>query len=159
MNKKVSVITILILSIILILFLIVRTTYSLIIEVMDNDGKTEIINNIDIKDLVTDDDGIYNSNYYDALNELNINNEEANIIMESDELNKVLDNLISSVVEYRLHGKNRLTDNQIYSLISTAVNNDNNINNELKDKILITTRKYISDITNYIYDIKTSFEA
>ena len=158
MTKKVGVISVLVLSIILVILFIVRTTYSLIIEVTNNNGNREILNNIDILDIVTDDDGIYNSYYYDALRELDINNEEANIIINSKDLNELLDTVISDVVEYRLNHKRHLTDNEIYILISNAVNNDQTINNELKNKILLNTKKYLSDITKYIYDIKTSLE-
>lgn len=156
--KKVTTITILILSILLVSLFVVRTTYSLIINVIEKDGRHEIINRITLRDLVTSDDGMYTSEYYDALRELDINNDQASVLLDSTELNKILNVLLNSVVDYRLNNKNKLTNNEIENLIIDAVNNDNSINNELKNKVIIKTREFIQDISDYLYDIKTSKE-
>ena len=156
--KKVATIVSLIFSMLLILLLVIRTTYSLIINVIDRDGNSEIIDEITIRDLITDDRGEYISEYYDVIGELDINDEQANILIESVSLNNVLNILLKSVVDYRLNGRNKMTNSEIYNLIVEAVDNDSTIDNELKNKVIDKTEIYIQDVTNYLYDIKTSKE-
>lgn len=156
--KKIVTIIGLLLSIMLIILLVIRTTYSLIINVIDREGNSEIIDVITIRDLITDDNGGYINEYYDTIRELNIDNQEANSLIDSVELNKVLNTLLKSVVDYRLNNKNKMSNNEIYNLIVEAVNNDNTINNELKNKVINKSREYIGDIADYLYDIKTSKE-
>lgn len=157
MNKKIITITGLVLSIILISLLVVRTTYSLIVDVTSKNGKVEANDRITIRDIVTNDLGEYNNYYYDCISELNITDEEANILIESDELNDVANELLNNVIEYRYNDKLRLTNNEIIDLIITAVNSDSSINNDLKDKVINKTREYINDISNYLYnDIETN---
>ena len=156
MAKKITTITVLVLSILLISLLVIRTTYSLIINVIEKDGKNEIVNQITIRDLVTDDNGIYTTVYYDVLKELDITSDEANILIDSDELNRVLNILLNSVVDYRLNNKNKLSNDEIIDLITSSVNSDNTINNELKAKVIYKTNQFITDISDYLYDLKTS---
>ena len=73
--------------------------------------------------------------------------------MESIPLNDSLQIVLNNIVDYKLNNKDRLTDNEIYSLIELAVNEDNNINKELGNKIITKSKTYIKDITDYIYDI------
>jgi len=153
MTKKVATITILVLSILLVSLYTITSTYSVIINVIEKDGKNEIINNITIKDILTDDYGNYNDAYYRVKNELDITPEEADILMESIPLNDSLQIVLNNIVDYKLNNKDRLTDNEIYSLIELAVNEDNNINKELGNKIITKSKTYIKDITDYIYDI------
>ena len=98
MNKKIITITGLVLSIILISLLVVRTTYSLIVDVTSKNGKVEANDRITIRDIVTNDLGEYNNYYYDCISELNITDEEANILLESDELNDVANKLLNNVI-------------------------------------------------------------
>ena len=158
MTKKITTISILIISIITISLFVISTTYSVIIEVLDKDGQDEIINKITLKDLVTDENGLYNTNYYDVINELDITEDEANIIMDSLSLNKALDKVVNSIVTYHLHNGNKLSNNELYDLIKNAVNNDDNINEELKNKILNKSQEYINDISKYLYDIETIYK-
>ncbi len=155
MTKKITTITLLILSIVLMSIYVISTTYSVIIDVITNDGQSEIINKITIRDLVTNDDGTFNNTYYDVVSELNITNEEANIIMDSVPLNEVLDVLLNSVVDYSLHNKNKLSNDEIYNLITEGIYEDTNIDNSLRDKLITKTDKYIQDISKYLYDIET----
>ena len=56
-----------IISILIILLVFVSTiaaTYSVIINVVSNNGINEIVNVITIRDLMTDNDGVYNNTYY-----------------------------------------------------------------------------------------------
>ena len=155
MTKKIATITFLILSIILMLLYIISTTYSVIIDVITNDGHSEIINDITIRDLVTNDDGTYNNTYYDVISELDITNEEANIIMDSVSLNEVLAILLNSVVDYSIHNKNKLSNSEIYELIINGISVDTNIDSSLQNKLIVKTGEYIDDISKYLYDIKT----
>lgn len=156
MKKRTITITILSLSILLVSLYTITSTYSVIINVIEKDGKNEIINNITIKDILTDDYGNYNYAYYEVKRELNINEEEENILLESIELNNSLKIILNNIVDYKLNNKNRLTDEEIYDLIVSSTNKDNNINEELKNKIITKSNIYIKDITNYIYDIEVS---
>lgn len=158
MNKRIITIAALIISIITIILLVVSSTYSVIIEVLNNDGVDEIISKITLRDLVTDDNGMYNKNYYDVKNELDITDEEANTIMDSVSLNKALDEVVSSIVSYHMHNGNKLSNDYIYNLISKSLDDDSNINEELKNKILTKSKEYINDISDYLYDIETIYK-
>ena len=153
MNKKTTTIIILVIGVVLLSLYVISSTYSVIIEVLDKDGKSEIVNEITIRDLVINDNGTYNSTYYDALNELDITTSEADTLMDSVPLNRALDVVLKSIVDYKLHGKNKLTDKEIYDLIVSSVNDDNTISIELKNKVINKAREYISDISEFMYDI------
>ena len=155
MVKKITTITILILSITFVSLYIISTTYSLIINVIEKDGVDEIINDITIRDLATNDDGTFNNTYYDVIRELDINDEEAELIMDSIPLNKVLNIFIESIVDYSIHNKRKLTNDEIYDLIIDGIYSDSNINPGLQNKLINKTKKYINDISKYLYDIKT----
>ena len=75
-------------------------TYAVIINVTNENGTDKIINNIDIKDLLTNDNGTYNNTYYQVKNELNVNEEEMNILMNSEPLNNKL--TLSQISAYKL---------------------------------------------------------
>lgn len=154
MVKKATTISILIISILLVSLYVVTNTYAVIINVIDKDGASEIINNITIRDLLTDDDGYYNRYYYDVKTELDITPEQADILMESVPLNRALDTILKSIVDYRIHNKNKLTNEKLYDIIVSAVNEDDNIEYDLKNKIINKTQTYINDISNYIYGIE-----
>ena len=156
MTKKVITITVLVLSILLVSLYTITSTYSVIINVIEKDGKNEIINNITIRDILTDDFGNYNNAYYQVKNELDITPEEADNLMESITLNKNLQIVLNNIVDYKLNNQNKLTNDEIYNLIVSATNEDDNINEELKNKIITKSKTYIEDVTNYIYDIDVS---
>lgn len=153
MNKKTTTIIVLVIGVILLSLYIISSTYSVIIEVLDKDGKSEIVNEITIRDLVTNDNGTYNSTYYDALNELDITTTEAYTLMDSLSLNRALDVVLKNIVDYKLHGKNKLTNGELYDLIVSAINEDNTISIELKNKVIDKSREYIDDISKFMYDI------
>ena len=153
MNKKTTTIIVLVIGVILLSLYIISSTYSVIIEVLDKDGKSEIVNEITIRDLVTNDNGTYNSTYYDALNELDITTTEADTLMDSLSLNRALDVVLKNIVDYKLHGKNKLTNSELYDLIVSAINEDNTISIELKNKVIDKSREYIDDISKFMYDI------
>ena len=153
MNKKTTTIIVLVIGVILLSLYIISSTYSVIIEVLDKDGKSEIVNEITIRDLVTNDNGTYNSTYYDAINELDITTTEVDTLIDSLPLNRALDVVLKNIVDYKLHGKNKLTNSELYDLIVSAINEDNTISIELKNKVIDKSREYIDDISKFMYDI------
>ena len=156
--KKGTLIVSIILSIVLIIVYTALNTYSVIINITDKEGTTEIVNKINIKDLLTSDDGSYNSTYYLVKNELSVNEEEANILMNSTYLNDGLQTILNSIVDYRYHNKleARLSDDEIYNMIVDAVNKDMAIPEDLKNRVIIKSGRYKDDVSNFLYDISVS---
>lgn len=155
MAKKITTISLLVIGIILVSFYVISSTYSVIINVLDKDGQTEILNDITIRDLLIDENGMYNSTYYDVIGELDITEEEAEMLMDSVSLNRVLDEVVVSIVDYNFHNKEKLSNNELYNLIVDGINEDSSINNNLRLKLIAKTKKYINDISDFMYDIKT----
>ena len=155
MTKKITTISLLVIGIILISFYVISSTYSVIINVLDKDGQTEILNDITIRDLLIDENGMYNSTYFDVINELDITEGEAEMLMDSIPLNRVLDEIVASIVDYNFHNKSKLSNDELYNLIVDGINEDSNITNNLRLKLIAKTKEYINDISDYMYDIKT----
>ncbi len=132
MTKKITTISLLVIGIILISFYVISSTYSVIINVLDKEGQTEILNDISIRDLLIDENGMYNSTYYDVTRELDITEEEAEMLMDSIPLNMVLDEIVVSIVDYNFHNKDKLSNNELYNLIVDGINGDSKINNNLR---------------------------
>ena len=153
MNKKITSIIVIIITLSLVLIYTLASTYAVIINVKQESGINEIINIITIRELVTNDDGTYNKTYYDIKNELNITEEEGNYIIESKKLNDNLQIALKNIVEYKLNNKPKLTNDELYNLIVDGVNNTNTLSENLKNKIINKSNKYIHDIYTYIYDI------
>ena len=150
-----------IISVLIILLVFVSTiaaTYSVIINVVSNNGINEIVNVITIKDLMTDNDGVYNDTYYNVKNELNISDSETEILMESDELNKSLQVVLNSIVTYKVDNdeNSKMSDTELYNLIVDAVNKDSTISDKLKDKVKNKSNVYIRDVSDFMYDIEVS---
>ena len=156
--KKGITLTLIALSILLVGLYTVTSTYSVIVEVIENNGINEIVNDIKIKDLLTNDNGSYNDMYYTLKNELQVTTEEANILMESTQINDALQTVLESIVEYKLNDNYnaKLSDEEIYNLISESILNTNNISDELKSRIINKSSIYRDDISDYIYDIEVS---
>lgn len=156
--KKTTTIIVLVISILLVGLYTVASTYSVIIEVIEKDGITEIVNEINIRDVLTNDDGTFNDTYYDIKNELSITDEEAEILLDSVPLNEALQTVLESIVEYKVHDNNdaKLSDEAIYNLISDAVINTDNISDDLKSRIINQASIYRDDVSDYIYDIEVS---
>lgn len=152
--KKWNILLISILSILLMLICTIAGTYAVVINVTSEEGIDKIVNEITIKDLLTNDDGMYNNTYYTVKNELDVNEEDMNILMSSKELNSNLQVVLSSVVNYKLHNKNKLSNNEIYDLIVMSINEDNNINTNLKNKVINKSNYYKQDISDFIYDLE-----
>lgn len=156
--KRITSIVIIVLSILLVGLYTVASTYSVIIDVVEKDGVTEIVNEIKIRDLLTNDDGTYNDTYYMVKDELNVTTEEANILMNSKKLNESLQIVLKSIVDYKIHNNinAKLSNNELYNLISDGVVNTENITDELKSRIINKASLYKNDISDYVYDIEVS---
>lgn len=156
--KKVTTFTIIIISILLVGLYTVASTYSVIINVIEKDGLTEIVNEITIRDLLINDNGTYNDTYYNVKNELEVTEEEANLLMESIPLNNSLQTVLNSIVEYKVHNNldAKLSSDEIYNLITEAILNTNNIDDELKSRVINKSSIYRNYISNYMYDIEVS---
>ena len=141
-----------IVSVLLVLLVGVSTimgTYAVIINVVSDNGLDKIVNVINIKDLLSDDNGNYNSTYYDVRDELNISDSEMDVLMNSSYLNDSFKIVLDNVVSYKLRGGTKLSNDDIYNMIV----NDVNINNILKNKVIDKSNVYRSDISDYIYDL------
>lgn len=154
--KKWNILLISFLSILLVIICTIAGTYAVVINVSSEEGIDKIVNEINIKDLLTNDDGTYNSTYYTVKNELNVNEEEMNVLMSSKELNSNLQLVLNSVVNYKLHNKSKLSNVEIYNLIVMSINEDNNINTNLKNKVINKSNYYKQDISDFIYDLEVS---
>ena len=156
--KKTTTIIVLAISILLVGLYTVTSTYSVIIEVIEKDGITEIVNKINIRDLLTNDNGSFNNTYYEIKNELNISDSEADILLDSTSLNDALQTVLESIVEYKVHNNidAKLSDTALYNLISDAVINTNNISDDLKSRLINKASRYRNDISNYLYDTEVS---
>ena len=151
MKKKVVV---LILLIFLIGLYTIASTYSVIIEVTDNNGENNIVNTITPRDIFTDGDGNYNNLYYDVIRELNITEEEANILMDSSYVNDKLQIVLQSIVDYKVDNniEAKLTNDEVYNMIQDAVTSTEGLSEETKTKIINKSNTYKNDISDYLYD-------
>jgi len=156
--KRITSIIIIVISILLVGLYTVTSTYSVIINVIEKDGVTEIVNQITVRDLLTNDDGTYNNTYYDLKNELYVTEEEADALMDSQSLNEALQTVLESIVEYKLNNNYdaKLSNDALYNLISDSVINTKNISDELKSRIINKASIYKQDISDYVYDIEVS---
>lgn len=157
MNKTTKI-TVIIISILLVSVCTIATTYSVIVEVAKNEGLTEIINEIHVKDLLIDENGNYNNTYYDLKNELSLTDNEANILMSSNKIDKALQTVLKSVIDYKVNNnmESKLTDEELYNLISDAILKSNNISDETKSRIINKASIYRKDVSKYLYDIEIS---
>jgi len=151
MKKKTAI---LILLIFLIGLYTIASTYSIIIEVTDNNGENNIVNTITPRDIFIDTNGNYNDLYYDVINELQITEEEANILMDSSYINDKLQIVLQSIVDYKVDKdiEAKLSNDEIYNMITDAVNNIENLSEETKTKIINKSNTYKNDISNYLYN-------
>lgn len=144
------------LSVLLVVIYMVAGTYSVIIDVVQNDGINEIVNEITIRDLVTDDNGNYNEYYYDVKRELAITDEEAKLLINSSAFNERLQDVLNNIVDVKVNGAGRYTNDQIYNIIVDATNRTTGITEELKNKVISKSNQYKSDIAKYMYDIEVN---
>lgn len=151
-------IVVIILSIVSVLAFTIASTYAVIIEVTEKDGVTEIVNSINIRDLLTNDNGEYNNTYYNVVRELNITNSEAILLMEAVPLNEALQKVLNSIVEYKLHNKvsAKYTNEELFLLIKDATNNTETIGDDLKNKVINKSELYIYDVSDFLYDLEVS---
>ena len=156
--KKGTTIMVIVLSILLVGLYTVASTYSVIVDVIENNGIMEIVNKVTIRDLLTDDNGSYNQLYYDLKNELNATSQEANILMDSVPINDSFKIVLESIVEYKVNDNisAKLSNDELYGLITDSVLKTDNISDELKSRIINKASIYRDDISDYVYDIEVS---
>ena len=156
--KKGITITVMVLSILLVGLYMVTSTYAVIIEVIEKDGALEIINDITIKDVLSNDDGTFNDTYYMIKDELEISDNDAKTLLESAPLNNALQTVLKSIVEYKVHDNQnaKLSDEEIYDLVSSATLKTENIDDDLKSRIINKASRYRNDVSRYMYDIEVS---
>ena len=156
--KKNNIFIISIIVVILVSLCTIAGTYAVIINVTNENGVDKITNNINIRDLLTNDNGTYNNTYYQVKGELNITEEEMNKLMESEPLNNKLKLVLDSIVKYKLRNDKtaRYSNDELYSMIEEGTNNTPNIDEELKNKVITTSHKYKQDISDFLYDIEVS---
>lgn len=156
--KRGTSIVLIIISILLVGLYTVTSTYSVIIDVIENDGIKEIVNEITIKDLLINEDGTYNDTYYIVKNELEVTEEEANILMYSKPLNSSLRIVLESIVEYKVNNniEAKLTNEEIYNLIVESILNTENIDDNLRSRIINKSSLYKKDISDFVYNIEVS---
>lgn len=141
--------------ILLILTYTIASTYAVIIDITDTDGESEIVNVIKIRDLFTREDGSYNKEYYNVVRELDITEEEASLLMDSEALNDRLAVVLRSIVDYKYHKKDtaKLDNDELYNMIIEGVYLTPNISDILRDKIKDKALIYRDDISDFVYDI------
>ena len=112
-----------------------------------------------LRDLLIDDNGNYTRKYYDVKKELELTDEETNILMESNEVDQTLKVILQSIVDYKIDKKKeaKLTDNELYTLISDTILDINNISDETKSRIINKASVYRNDISKFIYDIDVRY--
>lgn len=156
--KKSTTFIIIIISILLVILYTIAGTYAVVINVIEKDGVTEIVNKINIRDLLTNDDGSFNDTYYMTKNELNLTDEEASILMDSKALNDNLQIVVESIVEYKVHNnvQAKLSNDELYNLIEEGINNTDEVNEDLKNRILNKANIYKNDISNFVYQTEVS---
>ena len=146
---------VLILLITLVALLTITATYSIFIEVTDNEGVKEIVNEVTIRDIFTDTNGSYNDLYYDVKREINVTDEEAEILMDSNKLNENLQIVAKSVVDYKANSltEAKLTNEELLSLLEDGINNTTGISEETRKRIMNKANVYKNDVSKYVYDI------
>lgn len=155
MNKK-TLILVSFLTVLLIFISSLAVTYSAVIEVTEEDNVYKIVNDLTIKDILTNNDNTFNNTYYTVKDELNINDDDMDILINSIPLNNSLKVVLKSVVDYKLNGNNKMTNDEIHNLIVMSTNEDNTIPQNLKNKVITKSSYYKNDISNFIYDIDVS---
>lgn len=148
-------------SIIIVILTVLCTsmgTYAVIINVVNDNGKEKIINNISIRDLLTNDNGTYNNTYYQVKDELMASEEEMNILINSEVLNNKLKLILDSIVVYKLRNNKeaRYSNDEIYNMIIDGINNIASIDDGLKNRVIISSDRYREDISDFLYDIEVS---
>jgi len=74
------------------------------------------------------------------------------------DLTPTLQTILKSIVDYKA-GNNpdaKLSNDEIYNMITDAVLNTTNISDEVKSRIINKASIYRVDVSDYIYDIEVS---
>lgn len=126
------------------------TTYAVYIDVTSKNGINEIVNRVTARDLLTRDNGEFNDTYYVVMGEIEASSSDMDVLMDSTSINNNLQGVIKSVVNYRLDGGSRISNDRLYELILDGVNNTD-IDADLRARIINKSRVYIGDISDFLY--------
>lgn len=126
------------------------TTYAVYIDVTSKNGINEIVNRVTARDLLTRDNGELNDTYYVVMGEIEASSSDMDVLMDSTSINNNLQGVIKSVVNYRLDGGSRISNDRLYELILDGVNNTD-IDADLRARIINKSRVYIGDISDFLY--------
>ena len=126
------------------------TTYAMYIDVTSKNGINEIVNRVTALDLLTRDNGEFNDTYYVVMGEIEASSSDMDVLMDSTSINNNLQGVIKSVVNYRLDGGSRISNDRLYELILDGVNNTD-IDADLRARIINKSRVYIGDISDFLY--------
>lgn len=126
------------------------TTYAVYIDVTSKNGINEIVNRVAARDLLTRDNGEFNDTYYVVMGEIEASSSDMDVLMDSTSINNNLQGVIKSVVNYRLDGGSRISNDRLYELILDGVNNTD-IDADLRARIINKSRVYIGDISDFLY--------
>lgn len=126
------------------------TTYAVYIDVTSKNGINEIVNRVTARDLLIRDNGEFNDTYYEVMGEIEASSSDMDVLMDSTSINNNLQGVIKSVVNYRLDGGSRISNDRLYELILDGVNNTD-IDADLRARIINKSRVYIGDISDFLY--------
>lgn len=126
------------------------TTYAVYIDVTSKNGINEIVNRVTARDLLTRDNREFNDTYYVVMGEIEASSSDMDVLMDSTSINNNLQGVIKSVVNYRLDGGSRISNDRLYELILDGVNNTD-IDADLRARIINKSRVYIGDISDFLY--------
>lgn len=81
-----------------------------------------------------------------------------NILINSEVLNDKLKLILDSIVEYKLRNNKeaRYSNDEIYNMIIDSINNIASIDEELKNRVIISSGRYREDISDFLYDMEVS---
>ena len=129
--KKTFVITTLIAIIILISGYIASSTYAIIDNLTKNDNKA-----------ILNYDAIDNQIIYNYLTQkLSLTDEEAKIVINSINLNNILKDMLN----------NNYNNEELSQVLTDNIDNNQTIDNELKEKLKSGINKNYREIDNYVY--------
>ncbi len=126
------------------------TTYAVYIDVTSKNGINEIVKRVTARDLLTRDNGEFNDTYYVVMGEIGASSSDMDVLMDSTSINNNLQGVIKSVVNYRLDGGSRISNDRLYELILDGVNNTD-IDADLRARIINKSKVYIGDISDFLY--------
>ena len=100
----------------------------------------------------------YNNIYYEIKNELSLTDKEIDILLSSKEIDESLQKVLKTIVDYKVNNNYdaKLSNEELYDLISETILKINDISDETKSKIINKASLYRNDISEYLYNTDIS---